>query len=215
MCIYVCNSPIFLPHCTSPDVLKAFFCSGESFLKLYVFFNMLELFERWLRSVGVDLFDLLAASCRQGPVELLPKYLLAPWHRRGNVPIQFILIHTDSYWFILIHTDSYWFILIHTDSYWFILIHTDSTTLFLIILLHFSHSAIIGRRCPVYLRHWHIVLFTLPCICSGYCFWQSPSTPLRCFAAFKLLQLRLRKRPDCRLYIYMRQNSSVNQRQVN
>eukprot|EP00438_Fugacium_kawagutii_P012858 Skav209908 [mRNA] locus=scaffold1253:67514:68807:- [translate_table: standard] len=50
----------------------------ESFLKLYVFFNMLELFERWLRSVGVDLFDLLAASCRQGLMELLPKYLLAP-----------------------------------------------------------------------------------------------------------------------------------------
>ena len=68
--------------------------SGESFLKLYVFFNMLELFERWLRSVGVDLFDLLAASCRQGPVELLPKYLLAPWPRPtgseakyGKVPI--------------------------------------------------------------------------------------------------------------------------------
>jgi hypothetical protein len=56
----------------------SFLISGESFLKLYVFFNMLELFERWLRSVGVDLFDLLAASCRQGPVELLPKYLLAP-----------------------------------------------------------------------------------------------------------------------------------------
>ena len=53
---------------------------GESFLKLYVFFNMLELFERWLRSVGVDLFDLLAASCRQSLLELLPKYLLASWH---------------------------------------------------------------------------------------------------------------------------------------
>mmetsp|Transcript_83843 Transcript_83843/g.211133 ORF Transcript_83843/g.211133 Transcript_83843/m.211133 type:complete len:846 (-) Transcript_83843:16-2553(-) len=36
----------------------------ESFLKLYVIFNMLEMFERWCRSVGVDLFDLLAASAR-------------------------------------------------------------------------------------------------------------------------------------------------------
>ncbi|CAK9083708.1 unnamed protein product [Durusdinium trenchii] len=54
---------------------------GESFLKLYVFFNMLELAERWLRSVGVDLFDLLAAratgaSGGAGAVELLPQYLL-------------------------------------------------------------------------------------------------------------------------------------------
>lgn len=40
---------------------------------------MLELFERWLRSVGVDLFDLLAASCRQSLVELSPKYLLVAW----------------------------------------------------------------------------------------------------------------------------------------
>ncbi|CAK9085207.1 unnamed protein product [Durusdinium trenchii] len=54
---------------------------GESFLKLYVFFNMLELAERSLRSVGVDLFDLLAAratgaSGGAGAVELLPQYLL-------------------------------------------------------------------------------------------------------------------------------------------
>jgi len=37
----------------------------ESFLKLYVIFNMLEMFERWCRSIGVDLFDLLAASSRE------------------------------------------------------------------------------------------------------------------------------------------------------
>lgn len=59
----------------------AVFRLGESFLKLYVFFNMLELFERWLRSVGVDLFDLLAASCRQSLVELSPKYLLVAWFK--------------------------------------------------------------------------------------------------------------------------------------
>lgn len=45
-----------------------------------------ELAERWLRSVGVDLFDLLAAratgaSGGAGAVELLPQYLLA----RGRV----------------------------------------------------------------------------------------------------------------------------------
>ncbi|CAJ1404145.1 unnamed protein product [Effrenium voratum] len=39
---------------------------GESFLKLYVLFNMLELAERWLRSVGVDFFELLVASERSG-----------------------------------------------------------------------------------------------------------------------------------------------------
>lgn len=38
---------------------------GESFLKLYVVFNMLEMCERWLRSVGVDLFDILMASVRR------------------------------------------------------------------------------------------------------------------------------------------------------
>ena len=38
---------------------------GESFLKLYVLFNMLEMFERWCRSVGVDLFDYLVASVRE------------------------------------------------------------------------------------------------------------------------------------------------------
>lgn len=71
---------------TTPPLLP-----GESFLKLplgasalapsalrYVFFNMLELAERWLRSVGVDLFDLLAASCRQPCQQLVPKYLAAP-----------------------------------------------------------------------------------------------------------------------------------------
>eukprot|EP00421_Protoceratium_reticulatum_P056379 CAMPEP_0168493726 /NCGR_PEP_ID=MMETSP0228-20121227/70866_1 /TAXON_ID=133427 /ORGANISM="Protoceratium reticulatum, Strain CCCM 535 (=CCMP 1889)" /LENGTH=744 /DNA_ID=CAMNT_0008510515 /DNA_START=39 /DNA_END=2275 /DNA_ORIENTATION=+ len=48
---------------------------GESFLKLYVIFNMLEMFERWWRSVGVDLFDLVAASVRDPWYSLLPKYL--------------------------------------------------------------------------------------------------------------------------------------------
>ncbi|CAJ1347221.1 unnamed protein product [Effrenium voratum] len=47
---------------------------GESFLKLYVLFNMLEMFERWCRSVGVDLFDLLLASVRQPWRSLLLKY---------------------------------------------------------------------------------------------------------------------------------------------
>lgn len=47
---------------------------GESFLKLYVLFNMLEMFERWCRSVGVDLFDLLLASARHPWYSLLPKY---------------------------------------------------------------------------------------------------------------------------------------------
>lgn len=49
---------------------------GESFLKLYVIFNMLEMFERWCRSVGVDLFDLLMASVRQSWFDFLPKYLV-------------------------------------------------------------------------------------------------------------------------------------------
>jgi hypothetical protein len=48
---------------------------GESFLKLYVIFNMLEMFERWFRSVGVDLFDLLMASVRHSWRSLLPKFL--------------------------------------------------------------------------------------------------------------------------------------------
>lgn len=46
----------------------------ESFLKLYVVFNMLEMFERWLRSVGVDLCDWLAASARSDWQQLLPRY---------------------------------------------------------------------------------------------------------------------------------------------
>ncbi|CAK0869418.1 unnamed protein product, partial [Prorocentrum cordatum] len=48
---------------------------GESFLKLYVIFNMLEMFERWARSVGVDLFDVVMASAQQQWSSLLPKYL--------------------------------------------------------------------------------------------------------------------------------------------
>jgi len=50
------------------------YIEGESFLKLYVLFNMLEMFERWCRSVGVDLFDLLLASIRHPWYKLLPKY---------------------------------------------------------------------------------------------------------------------------------------------
>jgi len=42
---------------------------GESFLKLYVIFNMLEMFERWVRSIGVDLYELIMS--RVG----------APWNR--------------------------------------------------------------------------------------------------------------------------------------
>jgi len=49
---------------------------GESFLKLYVVFNMLELFERWLRSGGCDLFDLLMASMQQSWISVLPKYVV-------------------------------------------------------------------------------------------------------------------------------------------
>ena len=39
---------------------------------------MLELSERWLRSIGVDLFDLLAVhvAADDGAWELMPKYLL-------------------------------------------------------------------------------------------------------------------------------------------
>lgn len=50
------------------------YIEGESFLKLYVLFNMLEMFERWCRSVGVDLFDLLLASIRHPWYSLLSKY---------------------------------------------------------------------------------------------------------------------------------------------
>ena len=32
---------------------------SQSFMKLYVFFNMLEIFERLMRSLGNDLFDVL------------------------------------------------------------------------------------------------------------------------------------------------------------
>jgi len=46
---------------------------GESFLKLYVIFNMLEMFERWARSIGIDLFDLLMSSVRHPWRSLLPK----------------------------------------------------------------------------------------------------------------------------------------------
>jgi len=48
---------------------------GESFLKLYVVFNMLEMFERWCRSIGVDLFDVVMAAARQSWTDFLPKYL--------------------------------------------------------------------------------------------------------------------------------------------
>lgn len=48
---------------------------GESFLKIYVMFNMLEMFERWLRSVGVDLFDLVMASIREPWARLVPRFL--------------------------------------------------------------------------------------------------------------------------------------------
>eukprot|EP00403_Amphidinium_massartii_P005972 CAMPEP_0178373114 /NCGR_PEP_ID=MMETSP0689_2-20121128/1698_1 /TAXON_ID=160604 /ORGANISM="Amphidinium massartii, Strain CS-259" /LENGTH=746 /DNA_ID=CAMNT_0019993051 /DNA_START=16 /DNA_END=2256 /DNA_ORIENTATION=- len=48
---------------------------GESFLKLYVIFNMLEMFERWCRSVGVDLFDLVMSSVHRPWRSLLPKYI--------------------------------------------------------------------------------------------------------------------------------------------
>eukprot|EP00929_Paragymnodinium_shiwhaense_P014274 TRINITY_DN122170_c0_g1_i1.p1 TRINITY_DN122170_c0_g1~~TRINITY_DN122170_c0_g1_i1.p1 ORF type:complete len:816 (+),score=165.74 TRINITY_DN122170_c0_g1_i1:102-2549(+) len=47
---------------------------GESFLKLYVIFNMLEMFERWFRSIGVDLFDMLMSSVRHPWRSLLPKF---------------------------------------------------------------------------------------------------------------------------------------------
>lgn len=46
---------------------------GESPLKLYVIFNMLEMFERWLRSTGVDLFDLVMASVQDPWRSLLSK----------------------------------------------------------------------------------------------------------------------------------------------
>lgn len=48
------------------DVSKVYhYIRGESFLKLYVIFNMLEMFERWWRSLGVDLFDWVMASLHQ------------------------------------------------------------------------------------------------------------------------------------------------------
>jgi len=47
---------------------------GESFLKLYVIFNMLEMFERWCRSVGVDMFDLIVASVRESWCLLITRY---------------------------------------------------------------------------------------------------------------------------------------------
>uniref|UniRef100_A0A6T0X384 Uncharacterized protein n=1 Tax=Alexandrium monilatum TaxID=311494 RepID=A0A6T0X384_9DINO len=47
---------------------------GESFLKLYVIFNMLEMFERWCRSVGVDMFDMVIASVRHPWGSFLVKY---------------------------------------------------------------------------------------------------------------------------------------------
>lgn len=61
---------------------------GESFLKLYVFFNMLEMFERWVRSIGVDLFDLLMASVREPCATFLPKYL---------VTLTYCFVHTTMH----------------------------------------------------------------------------------------------------------------------
>lgn len=49
---------------------------GESFLKLYVIFNMLEMFERWFRSVGMDLFDIVMISVRRPWRVLLPRVLV-------------------------------------------------------------------------------------------------------------------------------------------
>jgi hypothetical protein len=49
---------------------------GESFLKLYVIFNMLEMFERFIRSVGVDLFDLIMAEVRNPWRSLAPKFVV-------------------------------------------------------------------------------------------------------------------------------------------
>jgi len=52
------------------------FMRGGSLLKLYVIFNMLEMFERWCRSFGVDLFDMLMASVRHPWSYLLPRYIV-------------------------------------------------------------------------------------------------------------------------------------------
>ena len=38
------------------------FARAQSFVKLYVLFNMLEIFERLYRSIGIDLFDDLLTS---------------------------------------------------------------------------------------------------------------------------------------------------------
>ncbi|CAK0799762.1 unnamed protein product [Prorocentrum cordatum] len=52
------------------------FIRGQSFLKLYVSFNMLEMFERWCRSVGVDLINLLMTSMRDPWFRLLRTFAL-------------------------------------------------------------------------------------------------------------------------------------------
>lgn len=48
---------------------------GVRIPQVYAIFNMLEMFERWCRSIGVDLFDLVMASARQPWRDLMPKYL--------------------------------------------------------------------------------------------------------------------------------------------
>lgn len=65
---------------------------GESFLKLYVFFNMLEMLERWCRSIGVDLFDLAMASARQSWHSLLPKYVCILIYCFGHSTIHLVRV---------------------------------------------------------------------------------------------------------------------------
>merc|ERR1719160_1954158 len=61
---------------------------GQSLLKLYVLFNMLEIFERLLRSTGVDLFDDLVVTCRSGWRQLSFKYL---------VTLLYCFLHTNMH----------------------------------------------------------------------------------------------------------------------
>lgn len=52
------------------------FVRSQSFMKLYVFFNMLEIFERLLRSMGLDFIDALMISLRSSVREFLCRYLV-------------------------------------------------------------------------------------------------------------------------------------------
>lgn len=152
---------------------------------------MLELFERWLRSVGVDLFDLLAASCRQSLVELSPKYLLVAWFKLRQLAKHSAWgcrsFMASFGWRCFAFHWPWWTCFSHIFRWpnrsvkvWGFSKRKDFECFSIIFYIYYiTKLQPIKSEISRALRHWLIVLFILPCICCGCYYWQLPSTPLR------------------------------------